>query len=68
MDASALHMLEHLHGKLRKHGKHLIYAARIPALLPDASGRILRPHRRGKRRGEPERRIATFEGIAEQNG
>jgi sulfate permease, SulP family len=24
MDASALHMLEHLHGKLRKHGKHLI--------------------------------------------
>ena len=24
MDASALHMLEHLHGKLRKHDKHLI--------------------------------------------
>jgi sulfate permease, SulP family len=24
MDASALHKLEHLHGKLRKHGKHLI--------------------------------------------
>ena len=24
MDASALHMLEHLHGKLRKRGKHLI--------------------------------------------
>jgi SulP family sulfate permease len=24
MDASALHTLEHLHGKLRKHGKHLI--------------------------------------------
>jgi SulP family sulfate permease len=24
MDASALHILEHLHGKLRKHGKHLI--------------------------------------------
>lgn len=24
MDASALHMLEHLHGKLKKHGKHLI--------------------------------------------
>ncbi|HEY0664506.1 MAG TPA: sulfate permease [Gallionella sp.] len=24
MDGSALHMLEHLHGKLRKHGKHLI--------------------------------------------
>lgn len=24
MDASALHMLEHLHGKLSKHGKHLI--------------------------------------------
>ncbi len=24
MDSSALHKLEHLHGKLRKHGKHLI--------------------------------------------
>jgi len=24
MDASALHTLEHLYGKLRKHGKHLI--------------------------------------------
>lgn len=24
MDASALHKLEHLHGKLRRHGKHLI--------------------------------------------
>ena len=24
MDASALHTLEHMHGKLRKHGKHLI--------------------------------------------
>jgi SulP family sulfate permease len=24
MDGSALHMLDHLHGKLRKHGKHLI--------------------------------------------
>ncbi|HZW26558.1 MAG TPA: sulfate permease [Gallionella sp.] len=24
MDASALHTLEHLHGKLKKHGKHLI--------------------------------------------
>ncbi len=24
MDGSALHMLEHLHGKLRKNGQHLI--------------------------------------------
>lgn len=27
MDASALHTLEHLYGKLRKHGKHLILSS-----------------------------------------
>jgi len=41
MDASALYKLEHLHGKMRKHGKHLILCGPHTALFSYAPGRVL---------------------------
>ncbi|HLA02927.1 MAG TPA: sodium-independent anion transporter [Aestuariivirga sp.] len=40
MDASALHTLEHLYGKLRKHDTPYFEWSAYTAVLPDATSRI----------------------------